>query len=199
MKTTDAIAAKAFAARDKAEKEAPGRKLRAGLYAAALLLAAGVLAAVIVPRLNPSAREGTKTADGGLAGGVGDAANLSVAQIVRRGIRTEGEVLSDEEGYAYVTQYKDALLDTLTVSGVKMSRPRFAEKGIGHLSIHSDGAVMKTNWREFLVYDGDEIVAVYTLYKENGLIHATPSWGSPSYADYSRFLAEHRWICNSAR
>ena len=191
MKTTDEIAAKAFAARDKAQREAPGRKLKTGLFAAALLLVAGVLAAVIVPRLNQASRENTKTQEGGLAGGVAGSGELAVAQIVSRGIRTEGEVLSDEEGYAYVTKYKDALLDTLAVSGVKMSQPRFAEKGIGHLSIHADGAVMKTNWRDFLVYDGDEIVAIYTLYKENGLIHATPAWGGPWFAEYSRFLAEH--------
>ena len=191
MRSTEEIAAKAFAARDKAQQEAPGKKLKTGLFAAALLLAAGVLAAVIVPRLNQASRENTKAQEGGLAGGVEGSGELAVAQIVSRGIRTEGEVLSNEEGYTYVTQHKDALLDTLAVSGVKMSQPRFAEKGIGHLSIHSDGAVMKTNWRDFLVYDGDEIVAIYTLYKENGLIHATPSWGSPSYAEYSRFLAEH--------
>ena len=166
MRSTEEIAARAFAARDKAQREAPGRRRRTvGLLAAAICLTAGLLLGIVVPRLNP---DRAKTKDGGLAGGVEGSAALSAAQILSRGIRTEGEV-----------------------SGVRMDQPRFAEKGIGHLSISESGAVLKTNWRDFLVYDGDEIIAIYTLCKENGLIHATPAWGGPWFAEYSRFLAEH--------
>ncbi len=189
MRSTEEIAARAFAARDKAQQEAPGRRRRTiGLLAAAICLTAGLLLGVVVPRLNP---DRAKTEDGGLAGGVEGSAALSAAQILSRGIRTEGEVLDDAEGAAYLAQYRAALLDTLRVSGIRMDQPRFAEKGIGHLSISESGAVLKTNWRDFLVYDGDEIIAIYTLYKENGLIHATPAWGGPWFAEYSRFLAEH--------
>ena len=115
----------------------------------------------------------------------GDSAFINIA--------IDGELLTDEEGRAYLEENEASILGSLKSSGVAMSNPKIADKGYGHLNIDSDGAlVYHSNFRDYIVYDGDRVVSIVTLWKENGKIYSSPSFGAPWFKDYSDYLKAHK-------
>ena len=50
---------------------------------------------------------------------------------------------------------------------------------------------IRQNFRDYLMYNGDELIAIITLVKENGKIYGTPAFGAPWFKDFNETLQKH--------
>ena len=110
-------------------------------------------------------------------------------------IVTTGEKITDEEAAAYFAERKGSIAQSLGASGVAADNIRISEKGYCHAcysGLEGERLEVRENFRDYLVYNGETLVAIVTLYKENGKFYDTPSFGAPWFSDYAAFLREHR-------
>ena len=110
-----------------------------------------------------------------------------------RKIAVTGEEITDEEAKRYFDGNGNSILNSLQESGVEGSL-RTSEKGYCHVSY--DGTASKSlelrqNYRDYHVYGGERLVGIITLYKENGVIYNTVSFGAPWFDDFGTYLKEH--------
>ncbi len=109
-------------------------------------------------------------------------------------IVTVGEKITDEEAAAYFAQRKGALAQSLSASGVPAENIGISPKGYCHVcysGAEGERLEVRENFRDYLVYSGETLVAIVTLYKENGKLYDTPAFGAAWFADYSAFLRRH--------
>ena len=112
-----------------------------------------------------------------------------------REIVTAGEAITEEEAAAYFAEHKTSLASALAASGVAADDLRVSPRGYGHVGYtgaEGERLTVRQNFRDYLVYNGDTLVAIVTLVKENGQIYGTPSFGAAWFADYGDFLNGHR-------
>lgn len=134
--------------------------------------------------------------DGGIYGGdMGRGFWFIPALPQNREIRVVGEVLTDEQAQEYFKANKETIFSSLSQSGVTITSPKISEKGYSHVSYdgtQGETFVVRQNFRDYLVYDGDKLVAIITLVKENGVIYSTPSFGAKWFEYYNAFLQKHK-------
>ena len=112
-----------------------------------------------------------------------------------REIVTTGEKITDEEAAAYFAERKGSLAQSLSASGVAADNIRISEKGYCHAcyyGMEGERLEVRENFRDYLVYNGETLIAIVTLYKENGQLFDTPAFGAPWFSDYAAFLRQHR-------
>lgn len=112
-----------------------------------------------------------------------------------RAIKLTGEAISDAEAQEYFNKNKSSIIESLASSGVSSNSIKISDKGYCHVNYNGEEGKsfeVKQNYRDYLVYNGDELVAIITLYKENGEIFNTPSFGAKWFADYNSFLQKHK-------
>ncbi|MBQ6019479.1 MAG: hypothetical protein IJL26_04785 [Clostridia bacterium] len=111
-----------------------------------------------------------------------------------RTIVETGERITEEEAAAYFAQNLGSLASALSASGVPADSLRVSEKGYSHVcysGLAGERLEARVNFRDYLVYNGEELVAIVTLYKENGQLYATPAFGAAWFGTYSDFLKRH--------
>lgn len=149
----------------------------------------------------PAVQPGTTVAPdgenfGGPSGGEIGTGYFAIPLIpFNREIVTTGEKITDEEAAAYFAERKGSLAQSLGASGVAADNIRISEKGYCHAcysGLEGERLEVRENFRDYLVYNGETLVAIVTLYKENGKFYDTPSFGAPWFNDYAAFLREHR-------
>ena len=133
--------------------------------------------------------------DGGSYGG--DTPHYSYVPLLPQNLEivATGETVTDEEAKAYFAERKASLASALSASGVPADNIRIGEKGYSHVCYNGyegERLEARENFRDYLVYNGDTLIAIVTLTKENGTISDTLSLGAPWFADYSAFLKTHR-------
>lgn len=106
-----------------------------------------------------------------------------------------GEQFTDAEAKAYFDKNKASVVSSLSLSGVPSDKIRISENGYSHISY--DGSDIKAlslrqNYRDYPVYNGDKLVAIITLIKENGGISCYPAFGAPWFDDCNAFLQNHK-------
>ncbi|MBR3440017.1 MAG: hypothetical protein IKH13_10990 [Clostridia bacterium] len=111
------------------------------------------------------------------------------------GINTTGEKITDAEAKAYFDENKTSIVSALAASGVPVENVRISEKGYSHVSY--DGTEgkqleLRQNFRDYLVYNGGDLIAIITLYKENGRLYNTPAFGAPWFGTYNAYLNAHK-------
>ena len=144
--------------------------------------------------------ETTDAPEGGSYGGDGPVGGMTgyfciPALPADREIVAVGEKITDEEAAAYFAGHRSSLVSSLSASGVAADDIRISEKGYGHVcyaGLEGERLEARENFRDYLVYNGDALVAIVTLYKENGQLYATPAFGAPWFAEYAAFLRAHR-------
>ena len=112
-----------------------------------------------------------------------------------RTLVTTGERITDEEAAAYFAERKSSLAQSLAASGVPASDLRFSEKGYCHVcysGLEGERLEVRENFRDYLVYNGGSLIAIVTLYKEDGKLFDTPAFGAAWFSDYNAFLQKHR-------
>lgn len=168
-------------AADRETGTARSKRLWARVGLAAACLALVVAAAFALPGLLGRDSPGE-------AGGIDGKINL------RAEIRPSGEdcVLTVEEANAFMTERLPAYREELRASGLSIDELRFAPNGYGHIRTGDSGNELILNARDFLLYDGDELVAMVTVIKEPDRISGGLSWGGPWFSEYQAFLEAHK-------
>lgn len=146
--------------------------------------------------LSPTDR---KPETGGISDGLSDGAVYGGTNIpafpVKEGISYSGERLTDSEAKTYFDENKASIVSSLASSGVETDNITIKEKGYCHASYDgTEGKQLevKLNFRDYLVYNGDKIAAIVTLWKENGKIYSSPAFGAPWFGDYTKYLERHK-------
>ncbi|MCR5150794.1 MAG: hypothetical protein K6B52_06175 [Clostridiales bacterium] len=110
------------------------------------------------------------------------------------GVRITGEKITDSQAKEYFNK-NTWIVSSLASSGVSTDNLMFSENGYCHISY--DGTEgkqleLRQNFRDYLVWNNEKLVAIVTLTKENGEINATPAFGGPHFDDYNAFLQKHK-------
>ena len=106
-------------------------------------------------------------------------------------IRT-GEPLTDEEAAAVLPARLHSLQSVLGTGPLTAT-----EQGHCHIRLPEnlgEPATMAVNFRDYYVYEGDTLVAILTLVKENGVIYDTPSFGAPWFRNLQYYLSVHTGV-----
>lgn len=106
-----------------------------------------------------------------------------------------GERLTDEEAGLYLEKNKETIGSSLSSSGVAADNIRFSEKGYYHLNYNgAEGKPLelKENFRDYLVYNGNKLIAIITLIKENGKVTDSIAFGAPWFDSFNKKLIAHK-------
>lgn len=143
-----------------------------------------------------------KTDDAGVKVANEETANYNTAEnyliipaVPKNKVVVTGDKLTESEARAYLIDNRESIVSALASSGVPADDIVISERGICHLSY--DGSTMeylelKQDRRDYLVYNGDKLVAIVTLWKENGKIYSTPIFGAKWFDGYNKFLKAHK-------
>lgn len=110
------------------------------------------------------------------------------------GITFTGEKITDEEAAAYFRQNKVSIVSSLSSSGVAADNIKISEHGYSFISYDGTerkGLEVRQNFRNYLVYNGNRLIAIITLVKENGELSNTVSFGAKWFDGYNQFLQAH--------
>lgn len=111
------------------------------------------------------------------------------------GIKYTGEHLTDAEAKEYFEQNKVSIISALSSSGVSTGNYTIKNKGYSHASysgVENEQLTVNRGFRDYLVYNGNDIIAIVTLYKENGKIYNSPAFGGAWFKDYANYLNQHK-------
>ena len=111
-----------------------------------------------------------------------------------REIKVTGEMITDEEAQKYFRKNQNSIVSALTSSGVSSNSIKISNKGYGHVNYNGEEGKnfeVRQNYRDYLVYNGNELIAIITLWKENGEIFDTTSFGAKWFNDYNEYLQNH--------
>ena len=104
----------------------------------------------------------------------------------------EGTRITEAEAQAYLRENLPWISSALAQSGVPANALRASARGYSHLSL-GEQCVVRADFRDYLLYNGDTLVSILTLYRqEDGQIHASPAFGGPWFSDFNAFLQAHR-------
>lgn len=112
-----------------------------------------------------------------------------------REIKITGDAITDAEAQAYFDENKNNIIGSLVSSGVSSNSIKISDMGYCHVNYNGEEGKsfeVRQNYRDYLVYNGNELVAIITLYKENGEIFNTPSFGAKWFDDYNVYLQTHK-------
>ena len=106
----------------------------------------------------------------------------------------QADIITDSEAKYYFQTYSAGLQSTLNACGVPVQNMHISEHGYSHVNVDParNQAEVRQNFRDYLVYDGDTLIAIVTLYKENDTIYSTPMFGSPAFEGYNEYLQNHK-------
>lgn len=153
---------------------------------------------VFVTTQTSAAYQGTTpTIDGSVDMTGGDYSNWFCIPALpfEEGVELTGEELTDADAQAYFEENIAEITYMLTANGVSADAIKIADKGYCHVSYNGvEGKLLeiKQNFRDYLVYNNNELISIITLCKENGEIYCTPAFGSPWFADFNAYLQQHR-------
>ena len=106
-----------------------------------------------------------------------------------------GEKITDEEAQVWLAE-NTWIRSALTASGVPADSAVYSEKGYCHVkydgNVDKKQAEVRLDFRDYLLWDGDKLIAIVTLTKENGQIDGTPAFGGPGFDAFGAFLREHK-------
>ncbi len=108
-------------------------------------------------------------------------------------ITYNGEVITDDEVKEFLDT--DAVASTLRASGIPADDIRISEKGYCHVSYGGPAGsslVINRNFRDYPVYNGDDLVSVITMTKEGGVLHDNTSFGGSYFESFNDYLKDHR-------
>ncbi|MBO4688749.1 MAG: hypothetical protein J5636_09580 [Clostridiales bacterium] len=114
-----------------------------------------------------------------------------------RTIVLTGKPITDEEAAAYFETEFSFICEGLRTMGVSLTDPHISSKGYCYLqygTYEGEGLTVHQDSRDYPLYDGDELKAIVTLFRdqEDGSIHNSPSFGGDWMKGYGEWLAAHK-------
>ena len=110
----------------------------------------------------------------------------------------EGKSLTEKEAAAYFSENLPRIISSLKASGLSLSDPRISETGYSHVCYGNEAdhgnLVLNRNFRDYPLFDGENLVAIVTLFKieEDDLIHDSVSFGGEWFSSFGDFLRAHQ-------
>lgn len=112
-----------------------------------------------------------------------------------RSFELTGEEITDEEAQEYFRENTVRFRNELTASGVSADNLVIMPKGYCHVmydGVEGKSFEIRQNFRDYLAYNGDKLVAIITLTKEDGKLSATPAFGGPWFDDFNAMLQKYK-------
>lgn len=138
----------------------------------------------------------TRANEGPLSGGTQEALPITMEGVqTELGIARREETLDEATADRYIAENKGQILYSLSMSGVPTDGSvTVSEQGYTHLNLSGGGSwkELATDFRDYLIYNDDRLVAILTLWIMDGEVHASPAFGAPWFDDYNAFLQQHK-------
>ena len=165
--------------------------LKWGAIAACLtimIVAAGTVLPMMIddPNTPPISTTAPKDEAGGVNGKVNVLEELTI-------IGDEYK-FTDNEAVEYLSNAKEAIANDLKVSGINVSRLEIKEKGYSHIRTGDDGNSIAVNWRDYLAYDGDKLVAIIQVTKEETGIKHFILFGAQWFSHYNELMQQNSGV-----
>ncbi|MBR5975621.1 MAG: hypothetical protein IK020_10630 [Clostridiales bacterium] len=115
-----------------------------------------------------------------------------------RTIVLTGDLITDEEAAVYFESEMRFICEGLRAMGVSLTDPHVSSTGYCYVQYggyEGEGLTVHQNFRDYLLYDGEELVSIVTLFRiqgEDGRIHNSPAFGGEWMKGYGEWLAEHK-------
>ena len=158
----------------------------------------------------PSATTQNLTTGGFLSGGDSPLSALPEKKAREQLVRS-GEKLTDKQAQSYFKENLSWLQSALSASGVPAENLHVSARGYCHVTtelaatpqtdvtsgeIAAGGSMpvcaLHQNFRDYPVWNENELVAIVTLVSENGELYATPAFGGPWFSAFGDFLNMHK-------
>ncbi len=107
-------------------------------------------------------------------------------------ITGEEFAISDEQVYAHLQLTKGNIMQTLHVSGITVSDLTFTPKGYSPIHTGDNGNSLAVDWRTFLAFDGDKLVAIIEVTKDEKGLHTHLAFGGPGFGYYKQLLDTYK-------
>jgi len=126
------------------------------------------------------------------------AAGLSIPSIPSdKTIVLTGTPITDDDAAAYFAEKKGYFMALITSSGLPSDNIHFSTQGYGHVRYEGkagESLTIDQSFRDYLVYNGDELIAIVTLFRGSDYneIYDTFGYGGEWLPDFSRFLEAHK-------
>lgn len=111
------------------------------------------------------------------------------------GLDFTGEAITDDEATKYFNDNREYFISSLSSSGVETGNIRFSEKGYSHVlyeGIEGKKGEVRRNFRDYIIYNGDEIIAIVTMVKEDGVLRDSIAYGAPWFDNYKSMLDKYK-------
>ena len=111
------------------------------------------------------------------------------------GVARRNETLNEATAQQYIAENRDDILYSLSMSGVPTDGSvTISDYGYTHLNLVGGGTwkELATDFRDYLIYNDDRLIAILSLWIMDGEVHASPAFGAPWFDDYNAFLQRHR-------
>ena len=111
------------------------------------------------------------------------------------GVGRRNETLDAAAADRYIADNKAQILYSLSMNGVPTDgNVTISKTGYTHLNLSGGGTwkELATDFRDYLIYNDDRLIAILTLWIDNGAVHASPAFGAPWFDDYNAFLLSHK-------
>ena len=115
--------------------------------------------------------------------------------IVKEIIILEDEYrIDDNEAIAYLEEVKGSIVSSLNTSGVNVSELEIKEKGYSHVRTGDDGNTVAVNWRDYLAYDGEKLVAIIQVTKDKTGFKHYIMFGGEWFSRYELLLEQYKGV-----
>ncbi len=111
-----------------------------------------------------------------------------------KSFKLTGEVITEEEAQKYLSENKWRIAASLGADKVSVDSIRFSD-GYRYVSYTgAEGESFKINQSniDYLVYNGDKLIAIVTLMKVNGELSDSTAYGAKWFERYNNFLQSHK-------
>ena len=130
------------------------------------------------------------------SGGTADDLPITIERLqTELGVARRNETLDAATADRYIAENKASIVEGLSMSGVPMhGNVTISSRGYTHLNLSGGGTwkELATDFRDYLIYNDNRLVAILTLWIENGVVHASPAFGGPWFDSFDQFLQQHK-------
>ena len=172
----------------KANKKSKSWKKLGAIAACIAVVLTAIVVAIPMMTDTPAIPPVISTEQPNEAGGVNGKINV----LEKLTIVGQEYTISNDEAVEYLNNAKNSIKNDLKACGIPVSQFEIKETGYSHIRTGDDGNSMAVNWRDYLAYDGDRLVAIIQVTKEEtGLKHFL-SFGGTWFSRYEKLLQQYK-------
>lgn len=111
-----------------------------------------------------------------------------------RSFKLTGEVITEEEAQKYLSENKRRIAASLGADNVSVDSIRFSDgfRYVSYTGREGESFTINQGNIDYLVYNGDKLIAILTLMKVNGELSDSTAYGARWFERYNNFLQSHK-------